>query len=180
MLSLSYTDLGDPYEPLYEEELRSRSGATVTRDTSLSAAHSTPPSSFTGGKLCSESSPEKADIALLDDVDDRCDVWYSGHSIFVLSSGHTGWSYAPEVQGFTMGAGPIEHGPFQAWWGCGEGENIILSADVGKGCEYWYRPSPSTRCRDGSVSLWAGEGYAGECNNEAELGACWSGDTGPR
>lgn len=47
-------------------------------------------------------------------------------------SGHTGWSYAPDVQGFTMGAGAIEHAPFHAWLECGAGENIMRSAEVGK------------------------------------------------
>ena len=53
--------------------------------------------------------------------------------MFELLSGHTGWSYAPDVQGLTMGAGATEHGPLHVWLECGEGGNIMRSADVGKG-----------------------------------------------
>jgi hypothetical protein len=53
-----------------------------------------------------------------------------------LLSGHTGWSYAPEVHGLTIGVEGIAEALLQPWVGREEDENMSRSADVGNDWEY--------------------------------------------
>lgn len=62
--------------------------------------------------------------------------------------------------------------PLHASVGCGEGGNRIGPGAPVNGWLYWYSPRPWAGYREGSVSLLAGEGYAGVCRYEIGLGAC--------